>query len=85
MILNNPAIFGMANGRLLGGGEAGPEAVVGVSSLRSMIQEAVAGSGMSARDMYAAVRQGMEDADVTLVIGERSAERFMRDTGVVFT
>ena len=84
MILNNPAIFGMANGRLLGGGEAGPEAVVGVSSLRSMIQEAVAGSGMSAKDMYAAVRQGMADADVTLVIGERSAERFMRDTGVVF-
>lgn len=43
MILDSPTIFGMSNGRLLGGGEAGPEAIVGVDSLRGMIQEAVAG------------------------------------------
>ena len=42
MILNSPTIFGASGGNLLGGGEAGPEAVVGASSLRSMIQEAVA-------------------------------------------
>lgn len=42
MILNAPTIFGAAGGKLLGGGEAGPEAVVGAVSLRSMIQEAVA-------------------------------------------
>ena len=42
MILNSPTIFGAADGKLLGGGEAGPEAVVGTGSLRSMIQEAVA-------------------------------------------
>ena len=42
MILDNPTIFGAKNGQLLGGGEAGPEAVVGVDSLRGMIQEAVA-------------------------------------------
>lgn len=41
MILNSPTIFGAAGGKLLGGGEAGPEAVVGVDSLRSMIIEAV--------------------------------------------
>ena len=45
MILTNPTIFGAAGGRLLGGGEAGPEAVVGVDSLRNMIQSAVAGAG----------------------------------------
>lgn len=43
MILDSPTIFGAAGGRLLAGGEAGPEAVVGVDSLRTMIQEAVAG------------------------------------------
>ena len=43
MILNSPTIFGAAGGKLLGGGEAGPEAVVGVDSLRGMIQNAVAG------------------------------------------
>lgn len=41
MILDNPTIFGAMNGKLLGGGEAGAEAVVGVNSLRSMIESAV--------------------------------------------
>lgn len=41
MILNGPTIFGMQNGRLLGGGEAGPEVVVGASSLYGMIRRAV--------------------------------------------
>ena len=41
MILNNPTIFGMNNGTLLGGGEAGSEVVVGTNSLMSMIQQAV--------------------------------------------
>ena len=45
LILNSPQIFGMMNGRLLGGGEAGPEAVVGVSSLRDMIMTAVDRAG----------------------------------------
>jgi phage-related minor tail protein len=42
MILNSPTIFGAMGGNLLGGGEAGPEAIVGVDSLRSMIGDAVA-------------------------------------------
>ena len=42
MILNNPTIFGMMNGKLLGGGEAGSETVVGTGSLMSMITKAVA-------------------------------------------
>ena len=41
VILDSPTIFGMQNGQLLGGGEAGPEAVVGVNSLQSMITQAV--------------------------------------------
>jgi len=41
MILNNPTIFGAMNGKLLGGGEAGSEAVVGTKSLMEMIQRAV--------------------------------------------
>ena len=36
MILKDATIFGQSGGTLLGGGEAGDEAVVGVSSLRSM-------------------------------------------------
>lgn len=41
MILNSPTIFGASNGHLLGAGEAGPEVVVGASSLYRMIQGAV--------------------------------------------
>lgn len=40
-ILKNATIFGAAGNTLLGGGEAGPEAVVGVSSLARMIKSAV--------------------------------------------
>jgi len=41
MILNGPTIFGSANGRLLGGGEAGAEVVAGRDTLMNMIQRAV--------------------------------------------
>lgn len=47
MILNSPTIFGAAGGRLLGAGEAGAEAVVGVGSLQSMIQNAVGSTGIN--------------------------------------
>ena len=38
-ILTNPTIFGMQNGHLLGGGEAGAEAVLPLSNLQAMITE----------------------------------------------
>ena len=41
MILTSPTIFPAANGTLRGFGDAGPEAVVGVASLREMIADAV--------------------------------------------
>jgi len=47
MILNSPTIFGASGNHLLGGGEAGPEAVVGVSSLMDMIQKAVSSTQTS--------------------------------------
>ena len=45
MILNNPTIFGMMDGKLLGGGEAGSETIVGTNSLMSMISKAVGNGG----------------------------------------
>ena len=45
MILNNPTIFGMMDGKMLGGGEAGSETIVGTNSLMSMIAKAVESSG----------------------------------------
>lgn len=40
-ILTNPTIFGMQNGRFLGGGEAGAEAVLPLSNLETMIAGAM--------------------------------------------
>lgn len=66
MILNNPTIFGAAGGKLLGAGEAGAEAVVGVNSLRNMIESAVnkaAGAGEINNNVYINV-YGAEGQDV---------------------
>ena len=41
MLLSNPTIFGMMNGNLMGGGEAGQEVVAGANTLMRMIQDAV--------------------------------------------
>lgn len=41
MILNSPTIFGAANGKLLGGGEAGSEMIGGTNTVMQMIQNAV--------------------------------------------
>lgn len=48
MILNDPTIFGMMGNKLLAGGEAGPEVVVGASSLYNMIQKASGGKTINA-------------------------------------
>ena len=51
MILNSPTIFGMKNGNLLAGGEAGSETVVGTNALLKMIQNAVENAGASYGDV----------------------------------
>lgn len=43
--LNSPTIFGAIGNKLLGGGEAGPEWIVGENSLIGMIHSAIQGSG----------------------------------------
>ena len=42
MILKNASIFGALNGKALGGGESGDEAVIGVSSLHELVYNATA-------------------------------------------
>lgn len=73
MILNNPTIFGMMNGRLLGAGEAGSEVVVGANSLQNMIQSAVSGA-TSTVNMPIAV-------DVTINGSVDDPEEFARKIG----
>lgn len=54
MILNSPTIFGYANGRYLGGGEAGSEMIGGTNTIMRMIQGAVDRS-VRANDMQSLI------------------------------
>jgi len=74
MILNSPTIFGMAGGKLLGGGEAGPEAVVGTSSLQNMITRAVAAAGAGG-DIVIPVYIGNERLE-TLVVKAQQVNNY---------
>ena len=70
MILNSPTIFGAAGGKLLGGGEAGSEAVVGTSSLQSMITGAVAAAGVQG-DIIIPVSIGTHRLETVVVEAEQ--------------
>lgn len=74
MILNSPTIFGMSGGRFLGGGEAGPEAVVGTSSLQNMITGAVAAAGAGG-DIVIPVYIGNERLE-TLVVKAQQVNNY---------
>lgn len=71
MIFNDPTIFGYKNGRFLGAGDGnGPEAVVGVQSLMSMIQDAVSKqteSNSVSGDIVIPVYIGSEKLDTLIV------------------
>lgn len=69
MVLNSPTIFGAQGGQLLAGGEAGPEAVVGVSSLSSMIQNAVAAqTGSITAAIVSAIAGASNTGDITIPV-----------------
>lgn len=72
MILDSPTIFGSMNGKLLGAGEAGKEAVVGVNSLHQMIRSAVHSAAGPSADSpeidYQRIGQEMRQALATMKI-----------------
>ncbi len=68
MILKSPTIFGASGGKLLGGGEAGPEAVVGVNSLRAMIQEAVAGQTSAIAQAISGIEMPGQAGDIVIPV-----------------
>ena len=79
MILNDPTIFGMMDGKLLGAGEAGSETIVGTNSLMSMIQKAVASAGSTSNIDYGGITinvYGAEGQDVN-ALADVLEERFV--------
>ena len=83
MILNNPTIFGMMNGKLLGAGEAGSEVVVGANSLKNMIQSAVGSQTINAPISVDVTINGSVDdpEEFARKIGDRIAGQIRRQNG----
>lgn len=76
LILNNPTIFGMNNGALLGAGEAGSETIVGTNSLMAMIREAAASSGPVINMTVNA--QGMNAEELSSVVIDKITSQLRR-------
>lgn len=76
LILNNPTIFGMNNGALLGAGEAGSETIVGTNSLMAMIREAAASSGPIINMTVNA--QGMNAEELSSVVIDKITNQLRR-------
>ena len=67
-IFNRPTIFGYADGAYQVAGDAGPEAVVGVSSLRDMIRDAVGDQLGAIINGMGDLRAGQNQGDLTVVM-----------------
>ena len=69
MILNGATIFGAKGNTLLGGGEAGPEAIVGTESLRSMVSSAVQ-SGLASASNAMGAPAGTDNGALVSLLAE---------------
>ena len=78
--LDDPTIFGAANGKLLGGGEAGSELIVGTNKLMEMMQQAVGGKSVVI-NVYGA--EGQDVNALAEVIAEK-LENLTRRKGAVY-
>lgn len=78
MILDSPTIFGTQNGRLLAGGEAGSEVVVGTNSLMNMIRSATAGAGGVSVNVV--INGNVDDYDeLAETIGQKLQQQMARE------
>jgi len=86
MILDNPTIFGMQDGKLLGGGEAGAEVVAGLGSLMGMIQNAV--NNASETNNYGGVTivvnaaKGQDVNEIAEAVEQRINSKYLRKVAV---
>ena len=67
-ILDGPTIFGMQNGRLLGGGEAGKEAVAPIEVLKTYVADAVAEGMMGQNSQVVSLLKVIADKDTSVYL-----------------
>lgn len=74
VILNHPTIFGADGNTLLAGGEAGPEAVVGVESLMNMVRAAVQSAGTTVNQGGITINVMQRDGEDSEALAHRVAD-----------
>ena len=67
-ILDGPTIFGMQNGKLLGGGEAGKEAVAPIDVLKSYVADAVAEGMKGQNSQVVSLLKVIADKDTSVYL-----------------
>lgn len=82
-ILQSPTIFGAAGGNLLGGGEAGEEAIVGTDRLSSLVTNAVLAANGGAQTIVIPVYIGQERIDELTDFLEEQTEEISEYTDLL--
>lgn len=73
-IMDSPTIFGVAGGSLLGGGEAGPEAIAPIDKLQAYVQDAVDSRLGGLGDLVSAIER-LADREISIEISGREVAR----------
>lgn len=81
-MLNGASIFGTMGGKLLGGGEAGSEMIIGKETLLSMISEAVGRAGNTDINVVVNPSPGMDERQLADMVAARIAAQVSRRRAV---
>ena len=82
--MTGPVIFGANGGSLMGGGEAGPEAIAPISTLKSYIEEALGAAldqrgGVDYDRIESICKVIISGCSPTIQVGDRELGRVIRE------
>ncbi len=84
MILDQPTAFGInSDGQVMAGGEAGPEAVIGVNSLRMLINDAVEQAAMRKLEQIRQVQEAPETQTINIDYDKLAGSLLAAMSGIV--
>lgn len=84
MILDQPTAFGInSDGQVMAAGEAGPEAIIGVNSLRQLINDAVEQAAMRKLEQIRQVQEAPEAQTISIDYDKLAGSLLAAMSGIV--